>query len=67
VPASEGNFSVTWLYVPGCQRTIRDSSKTDTEWYDPQGRPCYGVCQVTVRMDPHLRLASIKLNPLKYF
>lgn len=66
MPASEGNYVVSWLYVPGCQKAVWKSSRTDADWYDAQGQPCYGVCKVSVYMDPHLKLTVIKLDPIAY-
>ena len=66
VSAAAGNFVVAWLYVPGCQKAVWKSSRTDADWYDAQGQPCYGVCKVSVFMDPHLKLTALKLDPLQY-
>jgi len=62
---THGNFVVTWLYVPGCERTVWKPSKSETDWYDVQGQPCYAVCAVSVLMAPNLRLTSIKLDSVR--
>ena len=59
---THGNFIVSWLYVPGCERMVWKPSKSDTDWYDVQGQPCYAVCAVSVLMAPNLRLTTIKLD-----
>jgi len=66
VSAADGNFVVSWLYVPGCQKAVWKSSRTDADWYDAQGQPCYGICKVSVFMDPHLKLTALKLDPVQY-
>jgi hypothetical protein len=60
---SSGAFVVTWLYYPGCQKTVKISSRSDTDWYSARGRPCFPACKLTVRMAPNLRLTSININP----
>jgi hypothetical protein len=59
---SDGRFVVSWLYYPGCQKTIKPSLRTDTDWYSLRGRPCFPLCKVSVRMDSDLRLTTIKLD-----
>ena len=62
---SDGRFVVSWLYYPGCQKTIRPSLRTDTDWYSLRGRPCFPLCRLSVRMMADLRLSSIKLDTVQ--
>ena len=57
-----GRFEVSWLYYPGCQKTIWRSPRIDTDWYSLGGRPCFPVCRVTVLMTLDLRLTSITIT-----
>ena len=59
---SDGRFVVSWLYYPGCQKTIKPSLRTDTDWYNLRGRPCFPLCRVSVRMGSDLKLTTIKLD-----
>jgi len=59
---SDGRFVVSWLYYPGCQKTITPSLRTDTDWYNLRGRPCFPLCRVSVRMASDLKLTTIKLD-----
>jgi hypothetical protein len=62
---SDGRYVVSWLYYPGCQKTIRPALLSDTDWFNMRGTPCYPLCQVTVRMNPDLRLTSIKMDAVQ--
>jgi len=60
----EGRFVVTWLYYPGCQKTVWKSPRVDTDWYNVRGRPCFPVCRVSVLMAPSLRMTDITVNAI---
>jgi hypothetical protein len=57
-----GLFVVTWLYYPGCEKTLKISSRTDTDWYGRRGRPCFPLCRLTVLMDSNLKLTTMKVT-----
>ena len=59
-----GSFVVTWLYVPGGQKSTWKSARTDTNWYNLRGEPSYPVCKLSILMAPDLRLTSMVLSPI---
>jgi hypothetical protein len=63
---NEGSYVVTWRYNPGCQETVWKSPQPDTDWFDPQGRPCYASSLVSVFMDRDLKLTALKMRPAQY-
>ena len=62
--APGGRFVVTWLYMPGCQKTVWKSPRLDTDWYSLRGRPCYPVCRLSVVMNSDLKLTTFALTPI---
>ncbi len=61
-----GKFVVSWLYYPGCQKTVWKSQRADTDWCNLRGRPCFPVCRLTVLMAPDLRLTPIKVDTIRF-
>jgi hypothetical protein len=64
-PETRGNFIVTWIYHPGCQRVLgKTSFRGVADWFDLKGSPCYGGYAVSIYMAPNLRLTDIKIDAL---
>lgn len=61
--APKGSFIVSWLYVPGCQKSMRGVAKPGTQWFDKEGRPCGPICNLSVMMAPDFRLTAVKVDP----
>jgi len=61
-----GNFVVTWRYVPGCETSAWKSGRMDMPWYDAQGKRCSVICNLSVVMEPDLRLLGIKIDPVTH-
>jgi len=63
--APNGSFVVTWLYVPGGQKSTWKSARTDTDWYNMRGEPSYPVYKLSILMAPDLRLRSMVVSPAR--
>ncbi len=65
LPSGTGPFLISWQYAPGCQKTLHKSLRSDTDWYDLQGLPCFGA-YVNVRMDSSLKLMAMEAHRIPH-